>query len=251
MTSTILPTVDNYTTVTPHNQNYLSANCTLHWRRSQLLVKASHGIKQPHLRSLDNEKLLVNCLKHSPVQLVSIDSELGETTLNLWAEACYQAHKPIFLKVPVNSQLSKVINQPPKWLWQVIDWVIAVVLVILFSPLILGLLSWIKLSSPRYLFTYQWRVGNRGKLFRRFKFSTTNQHQIKPLASWLQKSGLDKLPQLWNVLRGEMSLIGAPSWTLEEALRLSYVQQHDLNTLPLITARWGGETEAQLIPSDS
>jgi lipopolysaccharide/colanic/teichoic acid biosynthesis glycosyltransferase len=100
-----------------------------------------------------------------------------------------------------------------------------------------------RVQSPQPIFFRQWCVGERGKLFRLFKFRTglvnaqTLEHEvmgnqkslqkhedgksITPLGLWMRKYSLDKLPQLFNVLRGEISLMGPRPWTLYDAVRLS------------------------------
>ncbi len=190
-------------------------------------MKCSHKVKQPNLPSLNDEKLLVNCLKRSPVNLVSIDGKLGEDLLRFWAEACEQANKPIFLSKPTHCKLPKSGNL----FWKSINWLLAFVLLLLTSPVMLALVVLMRINSPESLFTYEWCVGEKGKLFRAIKFSSTSQYNFKFLGFWLKKSGLIRLPQLWNVLRGEMSLIGSDCWALEDAVRLSLAGEQGVNTM--------------------
>jgi lipopolysaccharide/colanic/teichoic acid biosynthesis glycosyltransferase len=230
MTSSIIPTLQNYYNVAqPHQDNRLPHYTTLQWRRGQLLVNFSEQIKQPYLPFLDNEELLVECLKHSPVSLVRIDPKLGETCLKRWASACEQAHKPIFLRISSGNKLLKQGSQPLNWLLRVIDWITALVLLVLVSPVMLGLVVLMQVYSPGSLFAREWHVGERGKLFKSINFCTTAKHNITPLGRWMCKSGLDNLPQLLNVLRGEMSLMGSRCWTLEDAVWLSLEGQKQLS----------------------
>jgi len=132
---------------------------------------------------------------------VSIDGKLGETWVKFWVEACKKAHKPIFLSKPAHRKPSAptLISQSIRWLWRLIDWLMAFGLTLLVSPMLLALVILMQIDSQKSLFTYEWRVGERGKI--------------------------SHLPQLWNVLRGEMSLTGSACCTLEDAVRLSFAGQ--------------------------
>ena len=108
---------------------------------------------------------------------------------------------------------------------------------LLISPLLLAIAALIKLDSPGPVFYKQIRLGTGGRYFSCWKFRTMYvdserlltellrskpdlrvewekfhklrvDPRITPIGHFLRKSSLDELPQLWNVLRGEMSLIG-------------------------------------------
>jgi lipopolysaccharide/colanic/teichoic acid biosynthesis glycosyltransferase len=93
---------------------------------------------------------------------------------------------------------------------------------VLLAPVFALLAIWIKLDSSGPVFFRQERVGRQGKTFRIFKFRTMclnaealgrqitvgEDPRITRLGSCLRKSKLDELPQLLNVIRGEMSLVG-------------------------------------------
>ena len=236
MTTSIIPILENLYDVTQLQQDN-RGYCTLLWRRGKLLVKPLGGVKQPYLASLDSKRSLVECLQHSPVSLVSIDPKLGETLLKFWADACEAAQKPIFLSIPAGKKLP---NQPFRQLQRVIDWIAAFVLLLLVSPVMLGLIVLMQVYSPGSLFCHEWRVGERGKFFQAMSFCT---HNTTPLARWMGKYNLDNLPQLFNVLRGDMSLTGSRCWTLEDAVQL--------NKLPEITASWEVEAQSHLLHLDS
>ncbi|MDZ8185448.1 MAG: sugar transferase [Nostoc sp. ChiSLP02] len=220
MTTSIIPSLENFYDVTPQHQNHYSRSCTLLWRRGKLLVKQPGLVKPPYLSSLNSQRSLVECLKHSPVNLVSIDAKLGEDLLQFWADACEQAHKPIFLRISSSNKELKQTNQSWRWLQRIIDWIVAFLLLLFLSPVILGLIVLLQFYSLESLFSHEWRVGEKGRLFRAIRFSTTPNHNITLLGRWMHKYNLNNLPLLFNVLRGDMSLMGFRSWALAEAIQI-------------------------------
>jgi lipopolysaccharide/colanic/teichoic acid biosynthesis glycosyltransferase len=154
----------------------------------------------------------------------------------------------------------------------VLDYFVAIILLILASPMFLIFAIGIKLYSPGPVFYYQKRIGKDGKPFRMIKFRSmrvdadTTPHKeyvqslirqntrprdigkdtlkleadprITGLGKILRSFGLDELPQLLNVLRGEMSMVG-PRPSLDYELEV-YEDWHKkrLAVLPGITGVW-------------
>jgi lipopolysaccharide/colanic/teichoic acid biosynthesis glycosyltransferase len=107
-----------------------------------------------------------------------------------------------------------------KRLFDIVSALVGCVAVLTLCPLI-----WLanRLSDPGDLFYWQERVGQDGRPFRMVKFRSmimnaeadtgpvwaeANDGRVTPVGRVLRKIRLDELPQVWNVLRGEMSLIG-------------------------------------------
>ena len=102
------------------------------------------------------------------------------------------------------------------------DLAMAGVSLIILSPLLVIVAVLIKIDSPGAVFFRGQRVGKDGRPFHIFKFRTMLQNaaQIGPgitsagdpritrVGRWLRRTKIDELPQLWNVVRGEMSLVG-------------------------------------------
>lgn len=139
-----------------------------------------------------------------------------------------------------------------KYLKRILDFVIALVSIILFSPLIA--ICWLAIKkehSGPALFTQE-RIGRGGKPFRIYKFrsmymdaeedgpglATENDDRLTPTGRFLRAHHLDELPQLWNVLRGDMSFVG---YRPERQFFIDQIIEHDPR-YPLLYAQRPGVT---------
>jgi lipopolysaccharide/colanic/teichoic acid biosynthesis glycosyltransferase len=134
--------------------------------------------------------------------------------------------------------------------FRLIDWIIAFMLLLMASPIILGLVLLMQVYSPGLVFSRDWHVGEAGKLFRAIQFHTTANHSITPLGHWMRKYNLHNLPQLCNVVQGDRSLFGSRCWTLEDAVQLSSERQLQLNKFPGIASNWEVCSESNLLHLD-
>lgn len=103
----------------------------------------------------------------------------------------------------------KMVKKYPWWK-ALMDYGLALIMGVLFLPLfvILVILTSIDTGFPG-IFT-QKRVGREGKLFVIYKFQTYHSYtsQKSNFGKWMRKTKLDELPQLFNILKGEMSFVG-------------------------------------------
>jgi exopolysaccharide biosynthesis polyprenyl glycosylphosphotransferase len=145
----------------------------------------------------------------------------------------------------------------------VFDLAVAVVLVLVLLPLLVGIAVVVRLGSPGPALFGQERVGRHGRPFRVYKFRSMytdaeqrlaeithlNEHdgvlfkvrndpRVTPVGRWLRKYSLDELPQLLNVLKGDMSLVGPRPPLASEVARYEGHAHRRLLVRPGITGLW-------------
>jgi exopolysaccharide biosynthesis polyprenyl glycosylphosphotransferase len=121
----------------------------------------------------------------------------------------------------------------------------------------------IKLDSPGPIFFAQQRVGQNGRLFKLYKYRTmcrdaeaqkqalaahnehngavfkmTNDPRVTRVGRWLRKTSLDEMPQFWNVIKGDMSLVGTRPPTPDEVSAYQLNHYRRLAVKPGITGLW-------------
>lgn len=162
-----------------------------------------------------------------------------------------------------------VFRATPAFSWAIlikgaIDVVGALFLIILTSPLMLAAVIGIKLTSPGPIIFKQQRGGKNGKPFVMYKFRSMHsdaemrRKELEPFnqmsgpvfkiehdpritifGKWLRRTSVDELPQLFNVLKGEMSLVGPRPLPLYEVEKFQYTaQRRRLSVKPGLTCLW-------------
>lgn len=103
---------------------------------------------------------------------------------------------------------------------RLLDLVLSLLALIVLAPLLLVVMSLVRLIDGAPVFFRQERIGRGGRKFRLAKFRTMKNSpggpaltvggdaRITTLGRWLRKTKIDELPQLWNVVCGEMSFVG-------------------------------------------
>jgi len=113
----------------------------------------------------------------------------------------------------------------PAWQFsvkRVFDIAASAIALVVLTPMLLTIAVLVKLSGPGPIFFTQERIGKHGKPFRIVKFrsmvsnaeqngpqlSSATDPRITGIGRWLRRTRMDELPQFWNVLKGDMSLVG-------------------------------------------
>jgi exopolysaccharide biosynthesis polyprenyl glycosylphosphotransferase len=146
---------------------------------------------------------------------------------------------------------------------RVFDIVVAAVLLAILSPLFAAIALTIKLTSPGPVMFRQFRSGQHRQPFRIYKFRTmerdaeqrraalaefnevdgpifkmTSDPRVTRVGGWLRQTSLDELPQLINVLRGEMSLVGPRPFPIVESDQITGWATIRFSVPPGITGLW-------------
>jgi lipopolysaccharide/colanic/teichoic acid biosynthesis glycosyltransferase len=155
-----------------------------------------------------------------------------------------------------------LVDPTPGWK-RTIDVLGAMVGLLVSSPVFLLLAAAIKITSRGPVFYSQEREGLGGRRFRIVKFRTmradadlyqdalrsrsvqdgpafkmSDDPRITWIGRWLRRTSLDELPQLWNVLRGDMSLVGPRPLPTRESLACRAWQRRRLSVVPGMTGIW-------------
>ncbi len=153
-----------------------------------------------------------------------------------------------------------------------LDITLSIAALIFFAPVMLGIAIAIRIGSPGETFYGAQRIGRKGRTFTCYKFRTmvrdadrmkvalehmnerdgilfkiANDPRITRLGRFLRKYSLDELPQFYNVLRGDMSIVGPRPPMASEVEQYDLTHLRRLDVLPGITGLW--QVEARQDPS--
>lgn len=149
------------------------------------------------------------------------------------------------------------------FLKRTMDIVLSIIGLILCIPLFAVVAIAIKLDSPGPIIFKQQRIGKDGEKFVMYKFRTMvanaeeildklldeneatgpvfkirEDPRVTKIGKWLRKTSIDELPQLWNVLKGDMSLVGPRPPLPREVAEYNEYQKQRLLVKPGITCYW-------------
>ena len=146
---------------------------------------------------------------------------------------------------------------------RIFDMVLSGVSLVVLSPLLASIAAMIRITSPGPVLFEQTRCGLGGRRFTLYKFRSminnaeqlraelhqlneldgpvfkiSDDPRITPVGRWLRRFSLDELPQLWNILRGEMSFVGPRPAVPEEVEQYQDWQRRRLRMRPGLTCTW-------------
>ena len=181
------------------------------------------------------------------------------------------ANQILHFSITQNLPIFETFSQRRSLLWGTIkrtfDIIFSLLVLILLSPLLLIIAILIKLDSEGPVIFRQVRVGKDGKLFVSYKFRTMyvdaeerlkeilendpearkewetywklkNDPRVTRVGRWLRKTSLDELPQFFNVLKGDMSVVGPRPYIPSELKHIQEYAKIILSVRPGITGLW-------------
>lgn len=142
---------------------------------------------------------------------------------------------------------------------RILDFIMAIILLLVLWPILLIIALLIKIDSKGSVLFKQIRTGRYGKEFTLYKFrsmtskndfyDTTTEDQVTKVGKFIRKTSLDELPQIFNIIKGDMSFIGPRPWIVDYAKLYTKHQRKRLNVLPGITglAQCSGRNNLNII----
>ena len=188
-------------------------------------------------RSVDEVWLALPIWALDRINLVMLELEKLPVRIKIipdyFSLALVRANAEVIGGVPIIGLRDPVIVGPARWLKRAFDLGVGTFLLLLSSPVMMTVALLIKLDSPGRIMFKQERVGENGRIFGMYKFRTMvagaelrqaevlsesdvdeiihkkeDDPRITRVGKFLRRFSLDELPQIFNVIKGEMSLVG-------------------------------------------
>ncbi|MDQ2178482.1 sugar transferase [Marinifilum sp. D714] len=198
--------------------------------------------------------------------LIYACSEVG-VTFRVYSEllsvVSMRSHLTYFKELPFLTFANNTKNYFALKVKEILDFVFSFFIVVLISPVLMGIAIAIKIEDGGSIFFKQERVGLNGRLFKCLKFRTMvenaealrvklenmneqsgpvfkikNDPRVTRVGRFLRKTSLDELPQFFNVLKGEMSIVGPRPPIPSEVKQYQRWQRRRLSMKPGITCIW-------------
>ena len=223
--------------------------------KTKTIIIAAPGISKEKLQNL------INIIQPHVKNISFIPDLIGTTMAGVDASILFSEK---ILMLNIRNNLSRRYNRIFK---RIFDMVCTILGGILISPILLAIIIRVAIDNRGHIIFTHWRVGRNGKKFPCYKFQTmitmseekfikylddnpeakeewektfklTKDPRVTKLGAWLRKTSLDELPQLWNVIRGDMSLVGPRPIIEEEVIYYGENIREYYMVLPGITGMW-------------
>ncbi|MFP4528729.1 MAG: sugar transferase [Candidatus Kapaibacterium sp.] len=267
-----------------HNRTHMSPA----WGYESIGVVAAGGDKElsgdvPVLGTIDNlgeildkispQEVIVSMKSPDHSRLLNIASECGDRNIRVMIEPDLydiftgQARAQHLYGIPlieISTQLMKPWEEVIK---RIFDIVFSLMVIVIGMPVWLLVALIIKIESRGPVFYTQPRVGKNDNVFRIFKFrsmvqdadrqkqkwTSVNDPRVTGFGKFIRKTHLDEIPQFWNVLKGDMSIVGPrpeqPQYVEEFSREIPYYKRR-LKVRPGITGWWQVKYTAHILDKD-
>lgn len=242
----------------------------LHDYKHAFLVKSKHDVSEHfHLKGVDDifYCMWVNDSRLNADEIVSEAEQLGITMHILQSDFAEFALDDNWINKHKTVPFVTYQNTPKKYISikikELFDILLSAVILVLTSPLMLLITILIKLEDGGDVFFKQERIGLNGRRFMCFKFRSMvpdaeklleqlkdknesdgptfkieNDPRVTKIGRLLRKTSLDEFPQFFNVIIGEMSIVGPRPPLLKEVMQYEKYQLRRLSMKPGITCIW-------------
>ncbi|MDD5260031.1 MAG: exopolysaccharide biosynthesis polyprenyl glycosylphosphotransferase [bacterium] len=210
------------------------------------------------VKKSDIDELIIAHPNLSLVSIWQLLSNLQECKIPIWLVSHYlhsifsNKRQKMITSLPAVRLNCREFTHTEKKVKRIFEFILALILLIITLPIWITIALLIKITSPGPVFFRQERVGYRGRLFKMFKFrtmftnvekyatapSSAHDRRITCVGRWLRHTSLDELPQLINVLKGDMGLVGPRPEMPFIVAKYQKWHKKRLNVIPGVTGLW-------------